>query len=158
MLHNLGNDEQSSVEVYPPPPTSAIVPLRALCFCDWMKRKLFKDSESSLSSARKGKENYISITNATNTVSADASMLNNNFWQHSNVVNNLNMMIHQRGQRPKPIAGTPPPMNYQAFQSDRCDFKVIQQTCSLFGLDLVSVIVFTNCYEGKWSLANRVEH
>ena len=62
------------------------------------------------------------------------------------------MMIHQRGQRPKPIAGTPPPMNYQTFQSDRCDFKVIQQTCSLFGLDLVSVIVFTNCYEGKWSL------
>ena len=93
------------------------------------------------------------IPTATNTSTADASMLNNNFWQHSNVVNNLNMMIHQRGQRPKPIAGTPPPMNYQAFQSDRCDFKVIQQTCSLFGLDLVSVIVFTNCYEGKWSLA-----
>ena len=68
MLHNLGNDEQSSIEVYPPPPTSPIVPLRALCFCDWMKRKLFKDSETSLSSARKGKENYISITNATNQV------------------------------------------------------------------------------------------
>ena len=33
-----------------------------------MKRKLFKDSETSLSSARKGKENYISITNATNQV------------------------------------------------------------------------------------------
>ena len=68
-MHNLGNDEQSSVEVYPPQPTSPIVPLRALCFCDWMKRKLFKDSETSLSSAWKSKENYISITgNATNRV------------------------------------------------------------------------------------------
>merc|ERR1712141_795372 len=41
--------------------------------------------------------------------------------------------------RPQPISGTPPPdasINSQAI--DRCDFKTIQQTCSLFGLDLVS--------------------
>jgi len=39
--------------------------------------------------------------------------------------------------RPQPISGTPPPdasINSQAI--DRCDFKTIQQTCSLFGLDL----------------------
>ncbi|XP_037069568.1 myosin-I heavy chain-like [Pollicipes pollicipes] len=33
--------------------------------------------------------------------------------------------------RPQPIAGTPPP-----DALDRCDQKTIQQTCSLFGLDL----------------------
>ena len=45
--------------------------------------------------------------------------------------------------RPQPISGTPPPdasINSQAI--DRCDFKTIQQTCSLFGLDLVSYIGF----------------
>ena len=31
--------------------------------------------------------------------------------------------------RPQPIAGTPPP--------DTCDHKVVEKTCSLFGLDLV---------------------
>lgn len=36
--------------------------------------------------------------------------------------------------RPQPIAGTPPP-----DPTERCDAKIIQQTCSLFGLDLVSV-------------------
>ena len=72
--------------------------------------------------------------------------LNNNIWQ-SNAVNNLNMMIHQRGQRPKPISGTPPPLNFQEFHSDRCDFKVIQQTCSLFGLDLV--IIKLKSFSGK---------
>ncbi len=47
--------------------------------------------------------------------------------------------------RPQPIMGTPPPMlapqdGHQAhhlMQVDRCDFKTIQQTCALFGLDLV---------------------
>ncbi|XP_059474845.1 unconventional myosin-IXa isoform X2 [Neocloeon triangulifer] len=33
--------------------------------------------------------------------------------------------------RPQPIAGTPPP-----DIADKCDHKMIQQTCSLFGLDL----------------------
>lgn len=32
--------------------------------------------------------------------------------------------------RPQPISGTPPP------EMERCDNKTIQQTCSLFGLDL----------------------
>ncbi len=36
--------------------------------------------------------------------------------------------------RPQPIMGTPPP---DLMQTDRCDFSVIQQTCALFGLDLV---------------------
>ncbi len=62
-----------------------------------------------------------------------------------------------RPRRPKPIVmgATPPPPSMQpaqqpttAFESshqqqqggDRCDFKVIQQTCALFGLDLVSVV------------------
>lgn len=33
--------------------------------------------------------------------------------------------------RPQPIAGTPPP-----DPADKCDNKIIQQTCNLFGLDL----------------------
>ncbi|XP_026464689.1 unconventional myosin-IXb [Ctenocephalides felis] len=33
--------------------------------------------------------------------------------------------------RPQPIAGTPPP-----DPADKCDTKVVQQTCTLFGLDL----------------------
>jgi len=45
--------------------------------------------------------------------------------------------------RPQPISGTPPPcQDPQSMLSDRCDFKTIQQTCSLFGLDLVSLIFF----------------
>ena len=55
--------------------------------------------------------------------------------------------------RPQPITGTPPPepigaatisraeevppVQAAGAQKDRCDFKVIQQTCALFGLDLV---------------------
>ena len=67
---------------------------------------------------------------------------------------NLNLMVQPTGRpsgRPKPISCTPPPFEgqhqqqqqpQQAGQSagqrgDRCDFKTIQQTCSLFGLDLV---------------------
>lgn len=66
-------------------------------------------------------------------------------------VNNLNNITHANNNntcgssgnaatltrpRPQPIAGTPPP-----DPSEKCDSKVIQQTCSLFGLDLV-IIVF----------------
>jgi dachs protein len=40
--------------------------------------------------------------------------------------------------RPQPLIGTPPPEVMQQPQTDRADFKVIQQTCALFGLDLVS--------------------
>ena len=39
--------------------------------------------------------------------------------------------------RPQPIAGTPPP-----DPSEKCDSKIIQQTCTLFGLDLVIIILF----------------
>lgn len=38
--------------------------------------------------------------------------------------------------RPQPIAGTPPP-----DPNEKCDQKMIQQTCTLFGLDLVSNFV-----------------
>ena len=43
-------------------------------------------------------------------------------------------MTSTRKSRPQPITGTPP-----AFErsSERCDEKTIQQTCALFGLDLV---------------------
>lgn len=34
--------------------------------------------------------------------------------------------------RPQPIAGTPPP-----DPNEKCDSKIILQTCNLFGLDLV---------------------
>lgn len=34
--------------------------------------------------------------------------------------------------RPQPIAGTPPP-----DPNEKCDANIIQQTCNLFGLDLV---------------------
>ncbi|GFS87283.1 myosin-I heavy chain [Trichonephila clavipes] len=45
---------------------------------------------------------------------------------------NLHMQARTRVNRPRPqpIAGTPPP------DLERCDQKTIQQTCSLFGLDL----------------------
>lgn len=64
-------------------------------------------------------------------------------------VNNVNGIIHLSGAtiggatltrpRPQPIAGTPPP-----DLNEKCDAKVIQQTCSLFGIDLVSsnIILF----------------
>lgn len=35
--------------------------------------------------------------------------------------------------RPQPIAGTPPP-----DPTEKCDAKLMQQTCSFFGLDLVN--------------------
>ena len=51
---------------------------------------------------------------------------------------NLNLLWHH-SRRPKPIAGTPPPLDVAS--GDKCDFKTIQQTCSLFGLDLVSFFI-----------------
>lgn len=55
--------------------------------------------------------------------------------------------------RPQPIAGTPPPDPHE-----KCDQKIIQQTCSLFGLDLVSTRFcychtsnsFRRCSEAQW--------
>ena len=50
------------------------------------------------------------------------------------------------GGRPKPISGTPPPMEASSaaasgnMHTDKCDFRTIQLTCSLFGLDLVSTL------------------
>jgi len=38
--------------------------------------------------------------------------------------------------RPQPIAGTPPP-----DPAEKCDHKMIQQTCTLFGLDLVKYFI-----------------
>merc|ERR1712008_555824 len=38
--------------------------------------------------------------------------------------------------RPKPISCTPPPFDASGMHSDKCDYNTIQQTCSLFGLDL----------------------
>ncbi len=76
--------------------------------------------------------------------------LNNNVFrnqQSQNRNSNLNTILPSmsnnfRSSRPKPIAiaGTPPPLD--VMQTDRCDFKTIQQTCALFGLDLVSHISF----------------
>ncbi|XP_054082847.1 myosin-G heavy chain isoform X2 [Zeugodacus cucurbitae] len=42
-----------------------------------------------------------------------------------------NLMGTVTRPRPQPIAGTPPP-----DPNEKCDTKIIQQTCSLFGLDL----------------------
>ena len=81
------------------------------------------------------------------------------FWRRrknvkNNVINNnitnWNQHCQNHKPRPKPISCTPPPFEGQhqqqqpqqagqsAQRGDRCDFKTIQQTCSLFGLDLVS--------------------
>ena len=52
---------------------------------------------------------------------------------------NSQIMRSQR-PRPQPISGTPPPdASINNNPIDRCDFKTIQQTCSLFGLDLVCI-------------------
>ena len=51
--------------------------------------------------------------------------------------------------RPQPITGTPPPppaaqsASSDIMQTERCDFKVIQQTCALFGLDLVRLLLLS---------------
>ncbi len=53
---------------------------------------------------------------------------------------NLTSSMRSSNSRPKPISCTPPPFDNQGMlqhQTDKCDFKTIQQTCSLFGLDLV---------------------
>ncbi|XP_055919443.1 unconventional myosin-Ia isoform X2 [Eupeodes corollae] len=44
---------------------------------------------------------------------------------------NTNLQATTTRPRPQPIAGTPPP-----DPNEKCDSKIIQQTCSLFGLDL----------------------
>ena len=54
-----------------------------------------------------------------------------------------NNFQYRSSGRPKPISGTPPPAIMEAgngniMQTDKCDFRTIQMTCSLFGLDLVS--------------------
>ena len=70
------------------------------------------------------------------------------FWKQrknakNNVINNNINTAWQQHQkpRPKPISCTPPVLD-DIIHSDRCDFRVIQQTCSLFGLDLVSLVIF----------------
>jgi dachs protein len=67
----------------------------------------------------------------------------------------MDRVISQR-PRPQPISGTPPPIgDNQMIHVDRCDFKTIQQTCSLFGLDLVSIFIikFLNVL-GEFDLLN----
>lgn len=49
--------------------------------------------------------------------------------------NHSNNSSGARPPRPQPISGTPPPQE----QQERCDPKLVQQTCSMFGLDMVSV-------------------
>lgn len=61
-------------------------------------------------------------------------------------VNTINNIAHMNGgtcggatltrPRPQPIAGTPPP-----DPNEKCDTKMIQQTCNLFGLDLVHIFL-----------------
>ena len=62
------------------------------------------------------------------------------YWKRrknaQNNVKNNNVLNAWQKPRPKPISGTPPPLN-DIIHPDKCDFRVIQQTCSLFGLDLV---------------------
>lgn len=52
-------------------------------------------------------------------------------------VTGRNAAITSARPRPQPIAGTPPP-----DPTDKCDSKMIQQTCNLFGLDLVNIKTF----------------
>ncbi|XP_035712524.1 unconventional myosin-Ib isoform X3 [Folsomia candida] len=46
--------------------------------------------------------------------------------------NHSNNSSGARPPRPQPISGTPPPQE----QQERCDPKLVQQTCSMFGLDM----------------------
>ena len=64
-------------------------------------------------------------------------------YDHAAMTMTTDRVISQR-PRPQPISGTPPPIcDNQMIHVDRCDFKTIQQTCSLFGLDLVSYIILS---------------
>ena len=63
--------------------------------------------------------------------------------QNLNLAMAANNFQYRSSGRPKPISGTPPPAIMEAgngniMQTDKCDFRTIQMTCSLFGLDLVS--------------------
>ena len=70
--------------------------------------------------------NHLELNHQKNVINNSLSML----WQHSSSIKS----------RPKPITGTPPPLDEHGSNNlDRCDFKTIQQTCSLFGLDLVII-------------------
>ena len=81
---------------------------------------------------------------ARNAKRLNSALKIQHFWRRrknakNNVINNNNWNNQQNHHkpRPKPISCTPPlPLN-DIIHSDRCDFRIIQQTCSLFGLDLV---------------------
>ena len=79
-----------------------------------------------LKSARKIQQFWRRRKNAKNNV------INNNVANWNN--------HHNHKPRPKPISCTPPPLD-DIIHSDRCDFRIIQQTCSLFGLDLVRKLI-----------------
>ena len=83
-------------------------------------------------------ENFVKLATTTSTTEiAISSSQNLNLAMAA-----ANNFQYRSSGRPKPISGTPPPAIMEAgtniMQTDKCDFRTIQMTCSLFGLDLVS--------------------
>lgn len=72
----------------------------------------------------------------TGGIGSKQSQQLNNVGTHPRNVTGGNTATGTR-PRPQPIAGTPPP-----DPSEKCaDQKMIQQTCTLFGLDLVCIFL-----------------
>lgn len=57
----------------------------------------------------------------------------------------INPVVNSLRPRPQPITGTPPPSPAQHAPkpTEMCDQKIIQQTCLLYGIDLVSEFIFS---------------
>lgn len=64
------------------------------------------------------------------TIRREKELMNTSVSQNGTKARTSNNGACQR-PRPQPIAGTPPP-----DPNEKCDTKIIQQTCTLFGLDL----------------------
>ena len=105
---------------------------------------------------------------AKNAKRLNSALKIQHFWRRrknakNNVINNNNWNNQQNHHkpRPKPISCTPPlPLN-DIIHSDRCDFRIIQQTCSLFGLDLVICelfLLYCNSSKSNFVIYRRDHH
>ena len=132
-----------------------------------MNNALFKPATANNNLIRQSVSLVPSVPNPPTSQSANSSTVQhqqlpippqtgNNQNQTGNNQNNqnLNLMMMQQQQqfntsrsqnRPKPISCTPPPFDASGMHSDKCDYNTIQQTCSLFGLDLVSTLLVLEC-------------
>ncbi|XP_046866634.1 unconventional myosin-IXa [Drosophila willistoni] len=111
----------------------------------WWRKKMGTNKVKRLRGAQPGplplvtKPNHNSHNTSSKTVNSNtmaalaavAAAAPNAVPRLSAKSTNLGTNLGVTRPRPQPIAGTPPP-----DPNEKCDQKIIQQTCSLFGLDL----------------------